>query len=433
MTGGYKILKLLYKCLKNERGGFTIVGAGLFLVFVLLITNLVNTKDEGEKFIELRINPGEVADNSPEAESKTDKIEEQKKKAMDLYKKAIKIPIGIHSDTPVGIILEESGLLDVKKKNIEEDKKTEINLKNSGLPSDSLTVGISKTIKAKIENNSTPGTSPEEIDAMMIKIMEDIEDQDKLFDSTEDDSDDAVKEIDAAIDMVSHIKKILENNNKLADQKIINIKSNLNRAESHKNYVEGLIQASEDAEKKGGFLSVTQGLSALKADLEETNKTINNLEAELQQYEDGQGEVSEEETEDTLTDEETEDTLTDEETEDTLTDEEESEEATEEIIEEVITLNGTLSDPAEGGTTKMFMTIDLKTGTVSGMIFIRINNEYVKAEFDMPISGNMNLETREINAQSGEAKLTGRLSADGNRANGTVSGEDGNLVWSVSR
>ena len=81
----------------------------------------------------------------------------------------------------------------------------------------------------------------------------------------------------------------------------------------------------------------------------------------------------------------------------------------------------------------MSMTIDLKTGTVSGIIFIRIDNEYMKFDADMPISGSMNLETREINAQSGEAKLTGILSADGNRANGTVSGEDGNLVWSVSR
>ncbi len=42
----------------------------------------------------------------------------------------------------------------------------------------------------------------------------------------------------------------------------------------------------------------------------------------------------------------------------------------------------------------------------------------------------MNLEASEINAQSGEVRLTGILSTGGNRTNGT--GEEG-IVWSVSR
>ena len=44
-----------------------------------------------------------------------------------------------------------------------------------------------------------------------------------------------MEEIDAIIDMVSLVEEILETNDKLADQKIINIKTSLNKAESEKN------------------------------------------------------------------------------------------------------------------------------------------------------------------------------------------------------
>ena len=118
---------------------------------------------------------------------------------------------------------------------------------------------------------------------------------------------------------------------------------------------------------------------------------------------------------------------------DILTDEEEPEEITEEVTEEVIILNGTVSD--EVNTHTMLMTIDLNTGVVSGMVYIRINFTDLdyKFEVDAPISGSINLETREINAQAGEGgeiKLTGILSADGDKASGT--GSEG-AVWSVSR
>lgn len=384
----------------------------------MLMGSLISVGQESDEYIKGRVNPGEAVDS----DIKTNELEEQKKKEMDLYKKAIKIPIGIHSDTPIGTLLDESGLLEVKTKNIEEDKKTETNLKNSGLPSDPLNVGISKIIKAKIENNSTPGTSPEEINIMMIEIMEDIEDQDNLFDSTEEDSDDAVKEIDASIDLGSYIEKILETNDKLADQKIINIKSNLNRAESEKKYLEAIINASKDAESKGGFLTDAKGIRDAKARLEENEKTINNLEAELQQYEDGQGEVSEE-----ITGE-----VVEEVTEEIVDSEEESEEVTEEVVGEVITLNGTYSGPEypDFGSFTMYMSIDLKTGTVSGMGFVKLKNENVDLDYDFPISGNMNLETREITGKFGDDKMNGKLSADGNRAIGT--GSEG-VVWSVSR
>jgi len=107
------------------------------------------------------------------------------------------------------------------------------------------------------------------------------------------------------------------------------------------------------------------------------------------------------------------------------------------------TITKTISDAAkEGGKYGVSSVFDetgglgivKETGVVSGMVYIRINFTDLdyKLEVDAPISGSMNLETREINAQAGEEgeiKLTGILSADSDRASGI--GSEG-VVWSVS-
>jgi len=326
-----------------------------------------------------------------------------------------KVVGGAYDDTGFGAVLDKLGVFDAggkdKSKNIEEENKIKSDLENSGLSSDPLTVGISKIIKKKIENNSAPGTSSEEIDDMLIEIMQDVEEEVELISSEDDSDDESLEDIENIIDIAS----------KLADQKIIDLKNNLNKAESEKKYLEGIVKAYEDAEKKGGILSNAQGISAIKKRLEDAEKTINDLRTELQKY----GYEQEENTDDENTE--------DKEIEDDLTDEKESEEIIEEVIEEVIVLNGTLSDANGGGATKMSMTINIKTGAVSGIIFIRINNDGLKLNMDVPIFGSMNLETRVINAKSGEMKLSGLLSADSKSANGTASSEEGSVVWSVSR
>ncbi|TET48620.1 MAG: hypothetical protein E3J58_06340 [Actinomycetota bacterium] len=154
--------------------------------------------------------------------------------------------------------------------------------------------------------------------------MKDIEEEEELIDSmddgSDDDTDNAVEEVGAIIDMVSHIEEILESNKKLADQKIIDLKTNLSKAESEKKYLEGIIKAYEDAEKKGGFLSSTQGISNIKTRLEDAEQTINDLKTELKQHEDELKEVTDEEN---TGDQDTEDALTDGESQDTSTDGEE--------------------------------------------------------------------------------------------------------------
>jgi len=356
-------------------------------------------------------------------------VDEDLKKNKDALLNTVieggKVAGGAYDDTGFGAVLDKLGVFDAggkdKSKNIEEENKIKSDLENSGLSSDPLTVGISKIIKKKIENNSAPGTSSEEIDDMLIEIMQDVEEEVELISSEDDSDDESLEDIENIIDIASDIDQILETNSKLADQKIIDLKNNLNKAESEKKYLEGIVKAYEDAEKKGGILSNAQGISAIKKRLEDAEKTINDLRTELQKY----GYEQEENTDDENTE--------DKEIEDDLTDEKESEEIIEEVIEEVIVLNGTLSDANGGGATKMSMTINIKTGTVSGIIFIRINNDGLKLNMDVPIFGSMNLETRVINAKSGEMKLSGLLSADSNSANGTASSEEGSGVWSVSR
>lgn len=340
-----------------------------------------------------------------------------------------KTVVGTYDETGLLVIVDKSGALNTgnkdESKNTEEENKIKSDLENSGLSSDPLSVGISKVIKAKIENNSTLDTKPDEIDAMLIKILEDIEEEEKLLDSMEDTSDDITgdnaEDIEQLLDLPSHIEQVMSVDEILAEQKIIDLKTDLGKIGSEKKYLEKEIQVYEDYEKKGASITDTQTFSSLKTRLDEANKRIDDLQAEIQKEKDK------------LTGTQDEENTEDQETEDTSTDSGETGEITEEAIEEVITLNGTLSDGVNAFT--MSMTINLGTGAVSGILYIRlyiVDLEY-QLEEDVPISGSMDLETRDINAQAGDSKLTGTLSADGNSANGTASGEDFSAIWSVSR
>jgi len=350
-----------------------------------------------------------------------------------------KTVVGTYDETGLLVIVDKSGAFGADNKesdkNAEEENKIKDTLKKNSISTDPLTVGISKIIKKKIENNSTLDAKPDEIDHMLIKILEDIEEKEKLLDSMGDTSDDDTggdaEDIEQLLDLPSHIEQVMSADEILAEQKIIDLKTDLGKLGSEKKYLEKEIQAYEDYEKKGALITDTQTFSSLKTRLDEANKRIDDLQAEIQEEKDKlTGTQDEENTED----QETEDTPTEGEgSVDTSTDSGETGEITEEAIEEVITLNGTLSDGVNAFT--MSMTIDLGTGAVSGILYIRlyiVDLEY-QLEEDVPISGSMDLETRDINAQAGDSKLTGTLSADGNSANGAASGEDFSAVWSVSR
>ena len=275
-------------------------------------------------------------------------------------------------------------------------------------------VGIAKVTENKVKRNSNSGATQEDIDEAVIDALEKLSELDELLDSNPGDED---KIGEPEFDIVSHINKILDASGKLANKKVIEIRKELDKTNSEKKYVEMKIKAYKDYEDKGYIVTDASEWSNFNSRLDELNNKISELTAEVQQYEDKPQEISDEES-----------------TGNVLADGEESEEITEEAIEEVIALNGTItmSDGVTAHTHTMTMTIDLKTGVVFGVLYIRIYFTDLDYQFetDAPISGSINLETREINTQTGELNLTGRLSADGNSASGT--GSEG-IVWSVSR
>ena len=236
---------------------------------------------------------------------------------------------GSGDDTGLGTVAQKLGLFDVKNKaqdkNTEDDDKIKADLEKNNLSSDPLSVGVSKIIKKKIENSSTPDTSSEEIDDMLIKVMKDIEQQEELInimdDASGDPAYDNIEDISDFIDMVSNIEQTLASEDKLADQKSIDLKTKLGRAESEKKYLEEIIKAYEDAEKEGRFQ--TEGISSVKTRLEDTEQTINELKTEIQKHED---KLKEDKKEEIIEDQVSETTSTVKETQETSTDNKETEE-----------------------------------------------------------------------------------------------------------
>lgn len=106
-------------------------------------------------------------------------------------------------------------------------------------------------------------------------------------------------------------------------------------------------------------------------------------------------------------------------------------EETEEVPEEtVMVLDGKIIEPDSPDSQDMSITIDLETGSVSGIIYIRVDKEDIKFDMDVPLTGSIDRETREIVMTANELTMTGTLSPDGKSASGN--GSDG-IVWSAVR
>ena len=434
-----KIIKSFFSRFKDEKGfALTTYITVSFLIIVGVSLWSAGEYSEVqhkkiEKVQKIIVNPGNKDSGKVYIEAK--------KVVVDSFKKLGEDAIGIAVDDTAGLgIIKEIGVFDLPKdKEVPEDKKEEKEdsgsdgsdpifvqgllgavegaagvadilpieekLNENNLPTDVITQDITKIVINVANQLGSSDSELADIIDTSINVIKDLINKDKNKDTDNDSS--VTLEI---------IKEKLSEINMLEDEEIINKRKEHNLSVLEKEQLEKEIELYEHYKDTDTVIISNKMYEKIQQRLDQLNDKIDIIEKELQEDK----EKSEEES-------------GDQNIEDISTDEEESEEITEEVTGEVIILNGTLSDPEEGGTTKMSMTIDLKTGVVSGIIFIRIDNEYIKFDADMPISGSMNLETREINAQSGEAKLTGILSADGNRANGTASGEDGNLVWSVSR
>jgi len=239
---------------------------------------------------------------------------------------------------------------------------------------------------------------------------------------------------DGSSEIKEAIRNELNENGLLEDQTLIENRKALNKAKNYEEFLQKEINYYKDLEAKGFVIVDSWHYNGLKNSLKDISVKISELESDLS--------VAEEETiitEEDLVEEDIEEEVIIEEEEpdsEEASPETEVEEPTQEV-EEVeaakgtVTLNGTMG--ADSFT--MSMTINLDTGAVSGMVYVRIyftDFDY-QLEENVPISGTMDLETRSINAQAGDGRLTGKLSADGNSASGTMSSDDGSVAWSVSR
>ena len=298
-------------------------------------------------------------------------------------------------------------------------------LEENGLPSDDLTLGVVKSIWNILEENIPNNTNEDDKNNITIEIIKGLLDSEKQGDIVSTDGSSEIKEA---------IRNELNKNGMLEDQTLIESREALNKAKNYEEFLQKELSYYNDLEAKGYVIVDSWHYDGLKNSLEDISVKISELESDLKDFEEvivveedlteETGEAEEEVTEELPSEEEVAEEIVDS--------EEESEEITEEVVGEVITLNGTYSGPdyPDFGSFTMYMSIDLKTGTVSGMAFVKLKNENVDLDYDFPISGSMNLETREITGKFGDDKMNGKLSADGNRANGT--GEEG-IVWSVSR
>jgi len=403
--------KLFFKRFKNQNGGVVLTT----LAVIGIISLGASLFSFGEKAMEEKKNMVDVTKYS-DIKAAGDPGKDQEKNNAAVVEVAVeggKVGVGVYDDTGLLIILDKSGALGVSGKEDNEDKEKnkeiEKKLKENDLPSDPLMVGIAKVTENKVKRNSNSGATQEDIDEAVIDALGKLSELDELLDSNPGDED---KIGEPEFDIVSHINKILDASGKLANKKVIEIRKELDKTNSEKKYVEMKIKAYKDYEDKGYIVTDASEWSNFDSRLDELNNKISELTAEVQQYEDKPQEISDEES-----------------TGNVLTDGEESEEIIEEVAEGVITLTGTIDAP-DADTQKMSMTINLDTGSVTGMVYLRYDDGGIWFNVDIPISGSMNLETRRINVISGEVKMTGELSADGKRANGT--GSDG-IVWKVLR
>jgi len=233
-------------------------------------------------------------------------------------------------------------------------------LEENNLPSDDLTLGVVKSIWNILEENIPNNTNEDDKNNITVEIIKGLLNSEKQGDIVSTDGSSEIKEA---------IRNELNKNGMLEDQTLIESRKALNKAKNYEEFLQKEISYYNDLEAKGYMIVDSWHYDGLKNSLKNISVKISELESDLKDFEEvtiveedlaeETGRVEEEVTEELPSEEE--------EVAEEIVD---SEEESEEITAEVITLNGTINDGVN--TYTMLMTIDLKTGVVSGMVYIRL-------------------------------------------------------------
>jgi transposase len=441
-----KIIKSFFSRFKDEKG----FALSTYVTVLCLITIGVGLWSAGEysevqhekieKAQKIIVNPGNKDSGKVYIEAK--------KVVVDSFKKLGEDAIGIAVDDTAGLgIIKEIGVFDLPKdKEVLEDKKEEKEEKeDSGSDgSDPIFVqgllgavegaaGVADVlpIEEKLDENNLPtDVITQDITKIVINVANQLGSSDSEVADIIDTSIDVIKDLinknkDKNIDSDSTatleiIKEKLNEIDMLEDEEIINKRKEHNLSVLEREQLEKEIELYEHYKDTDTMIISNEMYEKIQQRLDHLNDKIDTLEKELEEHAgNNEEDIENQNTEDTSIDEDTQDSSTGEGSQDVLNDE--------------IILNGTMSFPDELSQ-KMTMIVNPGTGSVTAVLHLKINADGLKLEINIPFFGTIDPETRIINAVSSggdeDIRLTGSLSADGNRASGT--GDDG-IVWSVSR
>jgi hypothetical protein len=315
-------------------------------------------------------------------------------------------------------ILEELGAMDMTDPNTGKEidfgySDEEINrlLEETG----NLDSGIKKMVEKKVELNADSETTPEEKKTIVDETVKNIQ-------KAEDNS--------TKVDLNSWVKTILKGTDKLADQKLVDLRYKLKRNELSYDYNFSIIQKYEEYQAKGQGITDTAELAEAKRRVADLYDETRIIEAQIKELEDAKQIAQDSEV---ASESEEAKGLTDANKEETKTQPDESEqEVTPDEQEKIVTLCGTVWSTFDE---KITMIINFSTGEITGNV---IGNNDEKAS----VNGKITLPDNKISvivtgtwqSSDGEVQfsydLIGTYYPETNSASGSNAANTGK--WSVS-
>lgn len=133
-----------------------------------------------------------------------------------------------------------------------------------------LDYGIKKVVERKVELNSDSGTTPQEKKTIVDETIKNIQ-------KAEDNNN--------KVDLNSWVQTILKGTEKLADQKLIDLRKALIRSQLSYDYNIGIIEKYEEYQAKGQGISDPSELAEAKRRLEDINNETKIIEAQIKELE----------------------------------------------------------------------------------------------------------------------------------------------------